>query len=203
MKKILFLAAVLLLAAGCRQQEKFDYGVVEGGKYRNAFFGLTMDVPDAMHVMERVQMDSLAAGMQSSTGAMISGGAQKSAEPARLLLFMSRYPFGADAEDFNYNIVVTCEKLPDALGVKNNEQYMQMAIRMLTAGGADPDMPVSSVELGGRDFMKMRKPLDDAAAQDLYICIRSGYALTIVGTYAGDDQRREVDGIINTITLDT
>ena len=191
--------------AGCgrKEQKGFERGAVENGVYRNAFFGFSMDVPQGMYIMPEEAMDSVSRAMGSLTGLNRTGESGDTAEKAaELLLFVSREDPAAADSLFNYNIVVTSEKLPSFLGTKNNEQYMSLAIKMLekSASSQGGRMPAERSQLGGRDFMKLSMG-QHGMTQDIYARLQDGYALIIVGSYDGEEQKAAVDRMISTVAF--
>ncbi len=187
----MFIAVVALVVVGCGGGRKKDFmrGEVVGGVYRNDFFGVTMEVPEGMYVMPRAAMDSIAAAAGAGMGSEVAGYSD-------LLLFISaREPAAADSL-FNYNITVTSEKLPEGTEVKNNAQYISTVIKMLDSkSDAEHKMDGLHVELNGREIAKM------SVSQDIYTSLHDGYALVVVASYDGVEQREAVDRIIGTMTF--
>lgn len=193
MRKILFIAAVISVMTGCGgRQKEFMRGEVIDGLYRNDFFGFTMDIPEGMYVMSRTAMDSL------STKAG-SGMDDRAAGRSDLLLFISaREPFAADSL-FNYNITITSESLSGIPEIKTTEQYISHVVNALH--GVADDMPVGRTLLGNREFMKVSIP-SETISQDIYTCLHDGYALVVVGSYDGAQQREAVERILTTIVFE-
>ena len=175
MRKLLFIAAVTLVAAGCGRR-----GTVDDGLYRNDFFGFTMAVPEGMYVMPRGEMDSISAAEENS----------------ELLLFISAQEPSQTDSLFNYNITITSEKLS---AVKSNEQYISLVVNALH--GVAEDIPVGRASLGSRGFMKVSIPWE-TFSQDIYTLVHDGYALIIVGSYDGPEQQEAVGRIIATAAFD-
>ncbi len=196
MRKIVFIAVVALVVVGCGGGRKKDFmrGEVVGGVYRNDFFGVTMEVPEGMYVMPRAAMDSIAAAAGAGMGSEVAGYSD-------LLLFISaREPAAADSL-FNYNITVTSEKLPEGTEVKNNAQYISTVIKMLDSkSDAEHKMDGLHVELNGREIAKM-SIRRGSVSQDIYTSLHDGYALVVVASYDGVEQREAVDRIIGTMTF--
>lgn len=201
MRKIPFIAViglVALIAAGCgrKQQKESVRGTVENGVYRNGFFGFTMEIPGGMYVMPRAEIDSLEAVMGSMVG--LGGG-----DTADLLLFVSaKDPSAADSL-FNYNITVTSEKVSGAKEVNSNERYMSQVIKTLQRGAASEggEMPVGRATFGGREFMKLTLG-QYGVTQDIYARLHDGYALLIIGSYDGPEQRDAIARVLATIAFE-
>jgi hypothetical protein len=168
MKKILLIIMVAVLASCGGRRAAFDRGVYDAGVYRNDFFGLTVEVPEGVHVTTG---DALAA---------LSGAAGGSGEA---LLLLSQREVGTTDSLYNYNLALVAERLDRRSGVESGEQYAAAAMDAIAAARGIEIPAPDRVTIGGREFVAFRVPLEDGVVQEIFTRVERGYALVFTATY--------------------
>jgi hypothetical protein len=205
--RLFLFAALLLIIAGCKQQPKdFDYGKIEKGVYTNNYFDFEIPVPTNWSVQNKDQVqqlqktgEELASGGDQELKAKIKAANVKTA----MLLTVFKNKTDAVSDNFNSSFIILSENL-GGVPIKKGSEYLARTKEILQRSNMSyqfaPDY--STEKIGNRDFDRMDASLDgqpEKIQQSYYSVIDKGFALSIVISYAGDQQKAELKDIINKI----
>lgn len=213
MKKILLIACAvffIMLPAFLHAYDgnSLDYGIVTGRIYTNAFFGMTVGIPERWQIQ-----DSEASKLIIERGKkLFSGGnadlktaldaSQKSS--VNLLTFM-KHP-SVPAASFNPSFVCLAEKVSQHPGITKGEDYL-ISVKKLMARSKTAyvfDEKISSVMIGGIPFAVITGRAASGrvtVTQHFYAAVRNGYALSFITSGSNEDEQAELDQIIAGITF--
>jgi hypothetical protein len=208
-----FYSLLILLAIfsfSCKNPGKpkdFDYGRVQNGKYTNKFFQMEMNIPETWAVQSRGMMDSLSesskdvvAGNNEDLKKAIDASKIKSAN----LLGVYRHPIGT-VEEYNYGLVMVAENLSVNPEIKTGSDYLaatKKLLKMSQVTVAQIDESSSRSEINGQEFYSMHARLNVTGIevdQIYYSTIRNGFCITTIISYTADDQKKELEKLVESI----
>jgi hypothetical protein len=164
-----------------------EVGAVEGGVYRNAFFGLALPLPDGWTVAEPEATREMAetgrdflAGADAAKGAALTEANQRSLP----LVTASRLPLDSTGPELNASLILIAEKVEPEM---NAATYLEGGRDLLMGGTLPftPDGDIQATELARQLFAEQGFNLASAPlrlSQRYLVTIRRGFALSFVLT---------------------
>lgn len=199
----------LLAAAGCaKSQPKLDFGAVEGSVYRNAYFGLELNIPANWNIQDSEQKKA----MMAQGGKLMAGNDKTlqavydaSALNTVILLSAFKHPVGA-AVDSNPNVTLIAEKIAHAPGIRRGSDYLFHARKGMESGQVSMSVrnDVYEKKAGDTTFDVMDVDLKigkKTVKQMYYATILKGYALSIIISYSSPGELKELEAVLSTLKL--
>jgi hypothetical protein len=185
-----------------------DPGHFEGSVYINEALGLRVPFPPDWHVLaEGETQDAAAAGRTVLSGGDPTGGPYRSAgnPTSRTLFTVFRHPRGS-VQGMNPSVVGGLENVVARPQIQTAADYLRMLEGFLGRGGVpitfDPIQPETI--MGGQPFALLPVTImaqGDRIAQ-VYFCRRiDDSMLTIVATFATQEQWDEIDAVLQGLTM--
>jgi hypothetical protein len=212
MKNIIIATVVsLLFAAGCSKKaaDEIEYGTVENHVYKNAFFSMTMKLPEewSVHDQESRQHtqdlgNKMLVGDDKNLKAVV-----KASELSSVYMFAaSKHPIGSPVES-NPTIQCIAERVRYTPGIKSGEDYLFHAKKFLEQGQIEISFPyeISTESIGGVSFDILHTEIpmiSTTVRQKIYATIIKGYALLVTESYTTDDELLELDSILHTLSFE-
>lgn len=210
---VIVLLFLTVLFTNCSQNEKpdgFDYGHKENNKYVNSFFGLEVSLPDDWGVQTKEQTENLkesskdmVAGDNENLKAIINVTDVNSAN----LVSVFQYEVGA-AVEYNPGFMVIVENLKNAPEVKNGSDYLFQSRKLLEQS----QMQYSNIDeefqkelIDNQEFYTMNCSIDlkgQLIKQRYYSTIRNGFCLSAIISYANDEQKKDLEEIVNSMDFE-
>src|SRR4030095_12620558 len=205
--RLFFVALLLLVIVGCKQQPKnFDYGKIENGVYANNYFDFEIPVPPNWAVQNKEQVKQL----QKQGEELVSGkdkelGAKIKAADIRTAILLTVFKNKTDAvtDKFNSSFIILSENL-GGMPIKKGRDYLAHAKQIMQQSSMSyqfaPDY--ANEKVGNREFDRMDVSLGgqpENVQQSYYSVIDHDFALSIIISYADDEQKQELKNIINKI----
>ncbi len=200
---------VLLAAAACmKSQPKLDFGTIEGSVYRNAYFGLELNIPATWNIQDSEQKKAmmeqggkLMAGSDKTLQAVYDASALNSV----VLLSAFKHPVGA-AVDSNPNVTMIAEKITHAPGIKRGSDYLFHARKAMESGQVSMSVRKDVYEKKAGDALFAVMDVDlkvgkKTVKQMYYATVLKGYALSIIITYTSPGELKELDAVLSTLKL--
>lgn len=191
------------------QSNGFDYGHIENGTYRNAFFGLELTIPEGWVVQSKEQTEEitnlgkdLMAGDDQNLKAVLDASEINWAN----LLTIFRHEIGTVA-DYNPGIVLVAENLKSAPGIKTGSDYLFQTRKLLENSQMEfvhIDEEFSREVVSNQDFDIMNCSIDYAGFifhQKYYSTIQNGFCISLIISYADEDQKSELEQIVNSMVF--
>jgi hypothetical protein len=208
MKKLfLFAASLVLLTTTVVAQEKFDYGTFKGNTYSNAFFKLSVTLPEEWVVQSAEfskKMKDLGAERIAGDDEGMRKALEKAIEQTGVLITVFKYEVGSPV-DYNPSFIIITENVKLYPGIKKGSDYLFNVKKMLKGGASGSNYTIDNdfkqENIDGRDFYVMHvlsKTLGNEVIQDYYSTIKDGYAVSFILTYINEAQKDELNGIKNT-----
>ena len=197
LKLILFFA--IAITASCNRPMNFDYGKTKNGIYSNHFFNFEISVP--VNWIQKTQ-EELQATME--TGKKIAAGDNENLKAAlnasdvsvATLFGFSKYEKGAPV-NFNPSIMMICENIKVAPGVKTGSDYLFQARKAMKLSAVKYDRMDSvykKVQIGGADFYMMNAEMrfGEVTIMQRYLAYTvNGFCLLAILTYDTDENLSE------------
>jgi len=199
-----------ILLSGCNFQNQlkdFDYGKVENNKYTNSFFNIVVTLPEGWKVQSKEQMDNLAKkGEDLITGDNkdLKRAIKASEINTANLLGVFQYEVGA-AVDYNPNFMMVAENLIHAPGVKSGSDYLFHVRKYLKQSQVQIDSldnESTKVLINGQEFYYMNVVMNYLGykiKQSYYATIINDFALSAIISYVSDEQKLELEKIVNSM----
>lgn len=207
-----FIPWILLLAllSGCKQSpkvpENFDYGKIENGVYSNNYFDFEIPVPDKWVVQNQEQVKQL----QKQGEDLIAGNNKELAAKVKaanvgtaILLTVFKNKTDSNINEFNSSFIILAENLGNS-GVKKAEDYLVHAKAIMQQSSISyqfsPDF--FSERIGNKEFEGMNTAMNSngvTVQQVYYSMIDKNFAVSMIISFARDEQKRELKDIINKI----
>lgn len=143
-----------------------------------------------------------------SQGAKVLSGDEKNARVSELqsanLLTAFKYPLGSKVP-VNSNIGCVAERVTQEPSIQRGKDYLAYSRKVLEASQVDVSFPkeMSTEILGGREFdvMYVKMSLAGKTVQQAYYArIIKGYALVFVISYATEEDKATLKGVLNSLT---
>ena len=208
----LLIAFVGLTLTGCNnkpitEEQGFEYGKVNNGRYTNTFFDIQINVPKTWFVQSQEQsqeiMDEgqkIVAGDNENMKRALKASEINSAG----LLTVFKYEQGA-AVAFNPSIMLVAENLKNAPGIKSGNEYLFHSRKLMVAGQIKYtrlDEKFEKRVINGWEFYVMNAAADyngTTVSQTYIATVKDKFALAFIYSYADDEQKAELEKLINTI----
>lgn len=204
---LIFLVFVTTSSTLYFKKKNFDYGTIKDNKYTNSFFGFEMDIPEDWNVQSKEQTEHLmkvgkkmVAGDDKNLKAAISASEVNSAN----LLMVFKHEMGAPV-DYNPNFMVVAENLKNAPGVKNGADYLFQCRKLLEISQVKYDTIDSEFKqliINGQEFHVMNAAMSFMGMnikQQYITTVKEGFALSCIVSYTTENQKEELDEVINSI----
>ncbi|MCD4773736.1 MAG: hypothetical protein K8R41_10185 [Bacteroidales bacterium] len=210
--KLLAILFISLFIFGCNSQnvEGFDYGRVENNKYLNSFFDFEISIPPTWVVQTKEQTDNLVevgenliAGDDENMKAIIKASEINSAN----LLVVFKYEVGSPVE-YNPSFVLIAENLKNAPGVKKGSDYLFHARKLLLQSQVQHDYIDEEFKkeiINNQEFYLMNSSINYAGfniKQVYYTTIKNGFSVNAIITYVNEEQKNELEKVINSLIFD-
>lgn len=221
---IILMAALICFGSGCTaivkgiigaannagDTDTITLGEWEGNTYTNAYFDLTIDIPEGWTILTQEEMRE---GLEDSKewaeefNEDLAEDIDLAEEQTLFFVHALRYPYGSPV-DFNQNFQVLAENigLLGGLTIKSGEDYLLiLKDNLLNSGmGFKVDKDIYAQEIGGVSFYVLDSTLeymDMAIEQKHYITLRKGYAFGFILSYSGAEQYADLEAILETVQL--
>ena len=214
--KIILMGLVVLtmFTFSCNQTnagkpKNFDYGQVTKNTYSNEFFGLKIALPSNWIVQSKEQTEQIAnvgkemvAGDDKNLKAAITASEINSAN----LLAVFKYEVGS-AVNYNPSFMLVAENLQNFPGIKNGRDYLFQTVKLLKQSQLKYDVideDFKKVMINGQEFYLMNCELTymGITMNQLYYCtIQNGFCISAVISFVDDEQKNELEKIINAMTF--
>lgn len=204
--------ASIVLILGCKEkppaERMFDEGHVDGGRYVNDYFGLSMELPKGWVLQDKKEAQAL---MDKGVG-MISKDKEEEhmlkkameVQTANLVTLFHYEP--GSPVSFNPSFIVMAENVHSLPGIKEGKDYLFHARQLMessrmpfTYDGELPDMIVDGV-----DFQAMKMSVHSPMAsvdQNYYCAVKDGFALSVVMSYQDSATADTLRSILRTTTF--
>ena len=210
--RLLSIALLLLIAAGCKQTNKipddFDYGQVENGVYKNDFFDMEIPLIPGWDVRSKEAMDQLVEKGAEEMGkknkklaAAVKSGQVSTAK----LLMLFKYPadsVGATVPTFNASYILFAENLGLRYDIRTGSDYLDASQKLLKQNRTDYKIApkYTTMKIGDRNFDIMR--MTTRGITQLYCCtVEKGFALVMLLSFADEEQEDELQSMLHRISL--
>ena len=213
MKLNIFIAlAFATILSSCNSyntQKAFDYGKIENGKYSNSYFGLEIEVPTDWVVQSKEETDNLTQmgkDIITSDNDQLKALIDASEINTANLLIVFKYEVGS-AVMYNPNFVCLAENLKNAPGIKNGSDYLfhsRNLLKQTNLNYTHIDETSTKKTINNHDFYYMNVTLDvmgQPVQQVFYATIINNFCLCAITSYNDDEQRDELEKIVNSITI--
>jgi len=217
-KKItaLVLALMMLISfSACNgnknEEVKFDWGTHEDGRYENAFFNFSIDLPEGYNYLtpqEIVDMNTEPDENGAINSININDIEDLSGEALVHYVYGKKYenpPLGA----FNPYINIFSENMAYSNNLYSKEDYVENSLNItkmiFTSSGVGVQlMPLEKPWLGDRQFAKGIMKIDYdmfSMYQEMYVVTKSSYSLVILIGYSTPKEKEELYSIMESITI--
>lgn len=215
MKKRIELIGLLLLVIftiSCSNSNKpkdFDYGSVVNNKYTNSFFDMEISLPSDWVVQTKEQTENLVkqskdivSGDDRNLKAILKASEVNTAN----LLILFQYEVGA-AVEFNPNFMLVAENIKNFPGIKNGSDYLFQARKLMMRSQLqydNIDEEFKKVVINNTEFYTMNALLnysDIGIMQSYYSTIQNGFCISAIVSYINDDQKADLEKVINSISF--
>ena len=171
-------AVLMLFVAGCSKSESFNLGEVKDGKYHNAFFGMTVTLPEGW------------------TTAKTNAGNKTN----------SVYLFSVSTGRVDGNAIITGIATED-VREGNAEDYLEGIKQFMedTGKNAHVVQDITSEVIGGKQFKVMAYDVTDGwntVHQKLHTTVINGHGLGLETGYLNDEDKPTLDAVIQSITFE-
>lgn len=212
--KATLLSLLLLNAAAAQQPEPppavkpFDLGRVEGRRYTNDSFRISLAVPEGWVVQDQQQSrvmlemgkDAVFGGADQKTKAAADAGLARTA----ILFSASKLPPGSTA-GFNAGMALVAERVPTAV-VKTGDDYVRMMQRVAQGSPVRMEVrgPLRVERIGGAGFtaadIRLTTPAG-VAEQKYYVRVADGYALCLIYSYVDEADLPALKAILDSVRV--
>jgi hypothetical protein len=219
------ISAVLLLASTAAAQDApatqmppppppaakpIDPGRLEGGKYVNDFFGISLSLPQNWVVhgetVKNAIMKTSREVVEAEANARTKAELESSLARSTFLFIITKYGPGQQNVAFNAYASLGVERVPTAIVKTGSDYFDQMRSLMhLSAMKVEQQGPVRSANYGGVKFyvidlkVTLQQGEKGVAAERLYATVMRGYALVFTFGYLDEDDLKTFDGIMNSV----
>lgn len=208
MKKIILSLCVVLFISSCEETNKipenFDYGTVENGVYSNTFFNFDLSFDKDWSVQSKEQMAEMTQkGQDLITGENERLKKNLKASQVNVAELFAVFKFPVETVSvYNPSLIMNAENLKGFPEVRKPKDYMD-AVRSLL-----DEAPMTLIYkkqhyskiIGGKEFVAMEIYNQDYDVnQEYFSTLHKGFAVIMVISYDGDDQKEELYKILNTL----
>lgn len=206
---LLILTVILSSCNSNKKPKNFDYGHIDNNKYLNSFFKLELTLPDNWIVQTKEQTENLSemgkeltAGDNKNLKAIIDASEINTAN----LLVVFQYEVGA-AVDYNPGFMLVAENLKNSPGIKTGSDYLFQARKILKQSQVQYnyiDDKFKKEIISGQEFYSMNCTIDYMGInikQIYYSTIIDGFCLNVILSYESDEQKNNLDKVINSMNF--
>jgi hypothetical protein len=198
----------IILCIGCQQPETkkpFDLGKVENGIYVNSFFDFEMAIPENWIIQTQEEMDyiqDLGQEMVAGDNEKLKNAIKAAEETTANLLVVFQYKIDS-LVDYNPSLMIVSENVKKALVIRNGETYLKQARKILEKSGFQYDYIDNTFEkqtIGKKVFYLMNASVNVSGYtinQVYYSTVINGYALSIIISYASEEQKQVLLASVN------
>lgn len=211
------LLSLLFLNTGAAQQPEpppprplkpFDLGRVEGRRYTNDSFRISLSVPEGWVVQDTQQSRAM---LEMGKDAVFANADQKKKAAAEaglartaILFSASKLPPGSTA-GFNAGMALVAERVPTAV-VKTGADYFRGMQRVIQGSPVRMEVqgPLRVERIGGVSFTAADIKLTTAtgaAAQKYYVRVADGYALCLIYSYVDEADLAALTTILDSVKV--
>ncbi len=189
-------------------EKPFDLGRVEGRRYTNDSFRISLAVPEGWVVQDQQQSRAM---MEMGKDAVLANADQKKKAAAEAGLARTAILFSASklpprsTAGFNAGLALVVERVPTAV-VKTGAEYFQMMQRVTQGSPVRMEVqgPLRVERLGGASFtaadIRMAMPTA-VAAQKYYVRVADGYALSLIYSYVDEADLPALKVILDSVRV--
>lgn len=186
-----------------------DPGRLEGSRYVNDFFGVSLSVPEGWAVQDssrrRAMVEKGRELAESSADERKRAAIEAGLTRVTVLVSAYKYPPNAPAPGFNANFTFLAERIPTAV-VKTGADYFDLMLR--TVQGSQMKMEPTgagyTVKAGGREFyvrdVRVTYPWG-VAAERFSVTLAKNYALVIGYVYMDQEDVKTFDELMRSVTF--
>jgi len=206
---LLFLAIFTISCSNSNKPKDFDYGSVVNNKYTNSFFDMEISLPSDWVVQTKEQTENLVkqgkeivAGDDKNLKAVLNASEINSAN----LMVMFQFEVGA-AVEYNPNFMLVAENIKNFPGIKNGSDYLYQARKLIVRSQLQYDSideEFTKVTINNTEFYTMNAILnvsDVGIRQTYYSTILNGFCISAIISYINDEQKAELEKVINSISF--
>jgi hypothetical protein len=195
----------VVLFAGCKQSSKipddFDYGKIENGVYKNAYFNYELPIPADWSVQNKEQVEQLKQLSQKMIGEKnkdLASQLKASEINYASLVTVFRHPVDSATGEFNPSFAMVAENIGKMPSIKNGEDYLRQAQKLMRESGLTYSFEpgFTSEKVGNRQFDRMNVIMTIRGMdiqQSYYATVDKKFALAIVLSYGNDEQKKMVE----------
>jgi len=209
MKRKLWLLLVTAVYVSNAQTDEvaFDYGKVENNIYSNSFFNFEITLPSDWVVQSKEQTENLVeagkkivAGDDSNLKAVIKAAEINTA----YLLTLFQYEIGS-AVEYNPSLMLIAENVKLAPGIKTGGDYLFQTRKLMKQSQIQYnhiDEDFENVKINGQEFHRMNLDLNHIGLhikQSYYSTIYNNFALSIIVSHVTDDQKEDLEKVLNSL----
>jgi len=207
---IYFFTALLMVAMSCKPpQPNLDivYGEVQDHQYINEYFGFTIDLPAGWNVLSKEQIEHLqdmGKGMIAGENKKIKAEIEISDIRTANLLSIFKYELGPTRE-FNPNLSIVAENIQSSPDIKTGEDYLNHSRKLLEQSQFKYDSistDVKKITISGQIFGMMFTSVSYMGItirQEYFSSVINGFSLNILLSYNNDEQKDELEKILNSL----
>jgi len=200
---------LLTVCSGAYSQggvSSLDAGTVKDSTYTNAFFAMQLRIPNGWQVQDneatRAMLErgrTVAAGDDKNLNAMITASEQKSLP----LLTMFKHPPGSPVTS-NPSFMCIAERIQGLPGIQKGSDYLFHVRKGLGSSKIQLtfEKEIYDALVGGLEFGILETRMivgTTTIRQKYYATILKGYALSIIISYASDEELETQNAIIGSI----
>lgn len=213
--KISLLVMLITVVFGCKTNETmkgFDYGKVDNNVYTNSFFNFKMALPSEWHVQSQEQTEAIAemgkeivAGDDKNLKRVLEASEINSA----YLLTIFKYEMGTATDSYNPNLMLVAENLKLVPGIKTGGDYLFQTRKLLEQSGINYDYideEVKKTIIKNEEFYIMNLAINHMGhtiKQRYYSKIEKGFAVSIIVSFVTEEQKKEVENMINSLQFNS
>lgn len=180
-------------------------GTVSDAKFTNNHFGFEITLPSDWYVTNREEMNQLTKNTQTAVLGTGTEGEKIDLDSFELLpmLYAFKHPL-TYTDGPNPSIVINAENLIGQEGtVKNSTEYLNLSKAMLTNQESTYEFSdITTATFGGQEFSHMLIVAEISGiqvTQAIYATLIDGFAIDIVLTYFSEEDKVELDAVMETI----
>jgi len=214
MRSLTFL--LLLLVISCQQPgkipENFDYGKVENNVYKNQYFHFQLPVPADWAVQNKEEIDKMMKQgseyiNEHSKDKNMDKAIQASAVTTATLLTVFKNKTDSVTGEFNSSFMIIAENLGSRSGVRSGKDYLMAAKKLMEKSGIAYQFPndFQFDKIGNRKFDVMPVSITTNGldvGQVYYATVEKNFAISVIISFAGDEQKNQLVNIIDKIKFD-
>lgn len=211
-KKII-ITLILPLFFGCLNEvknlpENFDYGTIGNGSYANNYFEMTVSFNPDWKIGSEEQMNKIAdkgKDLIAGDDSELKRGIKAAEVNSAYLLTVSRHEIGTTVE-FNPSLLVVAENIKNFPEIKNGSDYLIQTKNLLQQSQINYyfEKAVYKKQIGTLTFHVLEGKINYGTVvvtQEYYTTITKGFSLSFIISYANEEDKQELDTIIESIKI--